>query len=68
MKKINLSITKCINTKCDFRIISEQTMKECPICHGKLVKEKDFRVEGYDQGNGFITLKKQQGKIHDNNR
>jgi hypothetical protein len=69
MKKINLAITKCVNKQCKYRIISEVAMKECPICHGKLVKENGYVVDAIEEKEGFITLKKKARRNkNDNNK
>lgn len=65
MKKINLSTTKCTNTKCNFRAISETMMKECPICKSKTIKDKQFISQGLFDNQCIIL--KEKGE-NDNNR
>jgi hypothetical protein len=68
MKRINLAMTKCTNPKCKFRVISEATMRKCPICHSKTMKDKDFRAQGLlDTEEGCIILK-EKGQDKKNNR
>jgi len=68
MKRINLSITKCINTKCNFRVISETTMQKCPICKSKVVKDTQFNAQGIldNDEDGCIILK-EKGRKNDSN-
>lgn len=63
MKKINLSITRCINPKCDFRIVSTKTMHTCPICKSKTIKDKQHTAQGImDSDNDCVILKRKKGK------
>ena len=65
MKHINLSIGRCINSKCKRGIVSESTMSNCPICNSKLVKDKRYSAQGlFDEDEnkeGYIVLK-EKGK------
>lgn len=70
MRKIAFTVTKC--TKCGFRIISEFPKFECPLCKSKMIKDKRYFAEGYDnkETNGaFIGFKKKayKGRRHDRN-
>jgi len=73
MRKIAFAVTKCTNDKCGFRIISEVPKSECPICKHKMVKDKNYFAQGYDNketNDAFIGFKKKayKGKRHDRNR
>lgn len=71
MKHINLSMTKCSNSKCKRGIVSESTMTKCPICNSKLVKDNRHVAEGlFDENEkkeGYIILKDKRRK-GDSNR
>lgn len=73
MKKIKLAITKCINGKCGFNIISEPVKTKCPICGNKMITDKNYDVTGFDDKDtdeAFIGFKKiyRKGKNGYNNR
>lgn len=63
MRRINLSMTRCINPKCTFRIISETIMKKCPICKSNTIKDRQFHAQGIfdSDDDGYIVLK-EKGK------
>lgn len=46
MKKMNLSVTKCTNKKCGYKIIAEVKMDKCPLCRAKMFKDKAQTAEG----------------------
>ncbi len=68
MKRVNLSMTRCVKCKSNIKIISEKIMKRCPICNSELVKDKEFNAQGIlDHENGCIILK-EKGIKYDSNR
>ena len=71
MKKINLSMGKCVNPKCKRGILSESVMNKCPICNSKLVKDKYYVAQGlFDENEkveGYVVLK-DKGNKNDNRR
>ena len=68
MKKINLSTTRCTNTKCSFRIISETIMSRCPICNSKTIKDKQFTAQGLLDTDDDCVILKEKGRKSDSYR
>jgi len=63
MKKINLSTTRCTNPKCKRGIISEVTIKKCPICNSVAVKDKGMQAQAFwGNKDGCIILKDKDSK------
>lgn len=62
---------KCVNPKCKSGILSETALNKCPICNGKLVKDKYYVAQGlFDEDEnkeGYVVLK-EKGKQNDNRR
>ena len=63
MKRVNLSMTKCINPKCGFRVVSETIINKCPVCKSKTIKDKQFHAQGLlDEENPCVILKEKGRK------
>ena len=68
MKKINFSVTKCTNKKCGFNIVSDPTKRICPLCGNKMVKDKNYKVYGFDdKDDAFIGFKKNDKRSSNGN-
>lgn len=65
MKIMNLSITKCTNNKCGVKVIGEHSVRKCPVCNSKMLKDKAQRAEGWiDQD--CVILKDNRRKSDNN--
>lgn len=61
MKRVELNILRCINKKCSYRIITNNDVKDCPICKTNLKKDNGYKVhglEGTGDDEAFIMFKK----------
>ena len=68
MKHINLSMTRCTNPKCKFRIISETKMDKCPICKSKTIKDKQYTAQGLLDTDDDCVILKEKGRKSDSYR